>query len=129
MKNAIDNATSSPVESITAYIAGIGDWRGELLTRLRSLFLATNTAMIEDWKWGVPVWSNGGNVVSAAAFKDHVKVNFFKGAEILDPHGLFNAGLDAKNSRAIDFSQGDTLNETALQDLVRAAVACNHGGK
>jgi hypothetical protein len=123
MKNLTVDENVSPAEAITAYIAGLGDWRGQLLARLRELILAADPSMVEDWKWGVPVWADHGNVVSAAAFKDHVKLNFFKGAALADPHGLFNAGLDAKASRAIDFSQGDSLDEPALQDLIRRAGA------
>ena len=117
--------TTTPSQRITHHIAALADWRGTLLTRLRQLILEADPALVEEWKWETPVWSHNGNVVAAGAFKDHVKFNFFKGASLQDPHGLFNAGLDAKATRAIDFHEGDTLNEPALQELIRAAVAQN----
>jgi len=117
--------TTTPSERITRHIAELADWRGILLARLRQLILETDSAMVEEWKWETPVWSHTGNMVAAGAFKDHVKLNFFKGASLPDPHGLFNAGLDAKATRAIDIHKGDTLNEPALQELIRAAVAQN----
>ncbi len=81
--------------------------------------------IIEEWKWDTAVWSQHGNVVAGGVFKDHVKFNFFKGASLNDPHGLFNAGLEAKATRAIDIHEGDNINEAALKDLIRAAVALN----
>jgi hypothetical protein len=121
--------TPTPAQRITDYIAELGDWRGNTLARLRQLILQADGAMVEEWKWDTPVWSQHGNVVAAGAFKDHVKLNFFKGASLQDPHSLFNAGLDAKASRAIDIYEGDSLDETALQELIRAAVAQNSSKK
>ena len=92
---------------------------------MRQLILGADPALVEEWKWETPVWSRNGNVVAAGAFRDHIKLNFFKGASMQDPDGLFNAGLDAKATRAIDIHEGDTINEPALQELVRAAVAQN----
>jgi hypothetical protein len=112
-------------EQITNHIKALADWRGTLLARLRKLILAADPAMVEEWKWETPVWSHNGNVVAAGAFKDHVKLNFFKGASLPDPHGLFNAGLEAKASRAIDFGAGDSIDDAALKELVRAAVEHN----
>jgi len=86
-------------EQITQHIKALTDWRGKLLARLRKLILATDPDIVEEWKWGTPVWSHKGNVVAVGAFQDHVKVNFFKGASLSDPHGLFNAGLEAKATR------------------------------
>ncbi len=129
MKKSDTTANSAPSQRITSHIAELGDWRGERLAELRRLILAADPNMTEEWKWDAPVWSDHGNVVSAAAFKDHVKLNFFQGAALPDPHGLFNAGLDAKTSRAIDLHEHDRLDESALQGLVRAAVAHNAGGK
>jgi hypothetical protein len=83
---------------------------------------------MEEWKWDTAVWSQKGNVVAAAAFKDHIKLNFFKGASLDDPHGLFNAGLEAKASRAIDFSPDDQIDDAAILELIRAAVANNLAG-
>ena len=110
---------------ISNHIAELVDWRGNMLARLRKLILKTAPDMTEEWKWGTAAWSQNGLVCSAGAFKDHVKLNFFKGASLADPRGLFNAGLEAKASRAIDLHQGDRLDEAALRDLIRAAVALN----
>ena len=95
------------------------------MARLRRQILEAEPAIVEEWKWETPVWSLNGNVVAAGVFKDHVKLNFFKGASLPDPHGLFNAGLEAKTSRAIDFGEGDAVNDSALKELVRAAAALN----
>jgi len=120
----------SPSQHITNYIAELSDWRGEMLARLRQLVLDAAPGISENWKWDTPVWSQKGNVLAAAAFKDHVKLNFFKGASLDDPNGLFNAGLEAKTTRAIDLNEGDEIDEAALKELIRAAVALNvSGGK
>ena len=115
----------SPSQLISNQIAGLADWRGELLARLRELIHEAAPDISEEWKWDTAVWSQKGNVLAAAAFKDHIKLNFFKGAALHDPQGLFNAGLEAKATRAIDFSQADKIQEAALRDLIRAAVAQN----
>jgi hypothetical protein len=115
----------SPAQLITNYIAELADWRGAMLARLRKLILEADPDIAEEWKWGTPVWSHKGNVVAIGAFKDHVKLNFFKGASLNDPHGLFNAGLEARTTRAIDIYEGDVINEAALKDLIRAATALN----
>ena len=98
-----------------------------MLARLRKLILDAAPDLVEEWKWNTPVWSHNGNVVAVGAFRDHVKVNMFKGASLNDPHGLFNAGLEAKASRAIDLRQDDVIDEAAFEDLVRAALALNRG--
>ena len=117
-------------QHITNQVAELADWRGKRLARLRQLILEAAPGVTEEWKWGTAVWSQKGNVVAVGAFKDHLKINFFKGASIADPQGLFNAGLNAKATRAIDLSEGDTINEPALKELVRAAVTHNlSGGK
>jgi hypothetical protein len=118
-----DGAT--PSQLITSQIAELADWRGRMLARLRKLILEAVPGITEEWKWGTAVWSNKGNVVAIGAFKDHLKINFFLGALLPDPHGLFNAGLDAKATRAIDLHEGDKINESALKELLRAAVAHN----
>ena len=115
-------------EQITHRISELSDWRGKQLARLRKLILAADPAIVEEWKWGTPVWSHKGNVVAVGIFRDQVKINFFKGASLPDPHGLFNAGLEAKATRAIDLYEGDKINEPALKDLIRAAVALNTSG-
>ena len=110
---------------ITNMIAELGDWRGKLLAQLRKLILDTAPDVTEEWKWGTAVWTSNGMVCAAGAFKDHVKLNFFKGASLKDPKRLFNAGLDAKATRAIDFTENDKIDESALKALIRAAVAYN----
>jgi hypothetical protein len=128
MKKTEAHDDRSASQQITGYIAELADWRGKMLARLRKLILASAPGMTEEWKWGTPVWSSNGNVVAAGVFKDHLKINFFKGASLEDPGGLFNAGLDAKASRAIDLNEGDQLNEAALKALIKAAVAANAAG-
>ncbi|MGZ3963290.1 MAG: DUF1801 domain-containing protein [Flavisolibacter sp.] len=118
----------SPSELISNQIAELADWRGDLLIRIRDLIKAAAPDITEEWKWDTAVWTQNGNVVSSAPFKDHIKLNFFKGASLEDPHQLFNAGLEAKTSRAIDFFEGDKIQETAFKDLIRAAVAYNTSG-
>lgn len=125
MKNATPKDGRSPSELITSQIEEFTDWRGKLLSQLRRLILDAAPDLTEGWKWGTAVWACGGNVVAAGAFKDHVKLNFFKGASLNDPSKLFNAGLEAKATRAIDFHEGDKINTAALKDLIRAAVALN----
>ncbi|MEX2431105.1 MAG: DUF1801 domain-containing protein [Dehalococcoidia bacterium] len=118
----------NPSEQITAYITGIADWRGDMVARLRKLTLEADPGLTEEWKWSSPCWSHQGLVSSVGAFKDHVGINFFKGASLGDPLGLFNGGLDAKATRSIKLREGDTLDEAAFQDLVREAVAHNLAG-
>jgi hypothetical protein len=115
----------SASENIDEMIAGLDDWRGPMIARLRGLINAADSRLKEDWKWSTPVWVYKGNVCAIAAFKGHVKVNFFKGAAIPDPQALFNGGLDAKASRSIDLAEADTIDEPALQELIRAAAGHN----
>jgi hypothetical protein len=124
-----DSKDSLPApQQIDNYINEMGDWRGKMIARLRKLILEAAPDLTEEWKWDTPVWSQKGNVVAAGVFKDHVKLNFFKGASLEDPNGLFNAGLEAKATRAIDIAEGQQINETALKELVRTAVAYNTSG-
>ena len=125
--DAKDNLT--PSQHIDNRIQELTDWRGKLLMRLRKLILDAAPELTEEWKWDTPVWSHKGNVVAGGAFKDHIKLNFFKGASLKDRDGLFNAGLDAKATRGIDFHEGDEIDEAALQNLVREAVTYNKSGK
>lgn len=125
MKQTGSKAGPHPSQRITQQIADLGDWRGSLLARLRKAILAADPGLSEEWKWGTAVWTRQGLVCSAGAFQDHVKVNFFKGASLKDPKRLFNAGLEAKATRAVDFHEGDKIDEAALKALVRAAVAHN----
>ena len=120
----------APSQLITNQIAGLPDWRGNLLDRLREIIQAASPDIVEEWKWETAVWSLKGNVLAAGVFKDHVKLNFFKGASLDDPQSLFNAGLEAKATRAIDFNESENIDESALKDLIRSAVAYNlSGGK
>ncbi len=121
-------AESTPSQKIDNQIKELTDWRGNLLARLRKLILETAPVISEDWKWNTAVWVCKGNVVAGGIFKDHVKLNFFKGASLPDPKKLFNAGLEAKATRAIDIGENDTINEVALKELIRAAVALNLSG-
>ena len=128
MKKTDSKASSSASQQIDSYLKGLTDWRGKTVTRLRTLIRGAAPELAEEWKWDTPVWSKKGNVVAAGVFKDHVKLNFFKGASLKDPKGLFNAGLDAKASRGIDFHENDEIDETGLKDLIREAVTYNVSG-
>ena len=113
---------TTPSEQIDKQIADLPDWRGTTIAHLRKVINEADPSLKEDWKWDTPVWTAKGNVLALGAFKDHLKINFFKGASLDDPAGLFNAGLDAKASRSIDLHEGDSINEDALKDLIRAAA-------
>jgi len=112
---------SDASKRIDQHINSLADWRGEMLAKLRKVITGADPSLTEEWKWETPVFSSNGNVVAIGAFKESLKLNFFKGASLPDPHHLFNAGLDAKASRAIDVKKGDAVNEAALKELVRAA--------
>ena len=119
----------TPSQEIDKFINDLTDWRGKWIKQFRDLILKTAPEVTEEWKWGVPVWAYKGNVVASGVFKDHVKLNFFKGASLPDPKKLFNAGLDAKATRAIDIVENDKVDEAALKELIRAAVTLNTAGK
>jgi len=112
-------------ELIDARIASLGDWRGEMLARIRALIKAADPGVVEEWKWSNPVWSHDGLICTGETYKKAVKTTFAKGAALPDPSGLFNASLDGNVRRAIDFHEGDQLDEKALKALIRAAVALN----
>src|ERR1700748_2937933 len=117
---------NSPSELIDAKIAELGDWRGEMLGRLRTLVKEADPEVVEEWKWrGVPVWSHDGLICTGETYKNVVKMTFAKGASLKDPSGLFNSSLDGNTRRAIDFHEGEKINEEALKTLVRAAVTLN----
>jgi hypothetical protein len=120
-------ATESASAQIDARIASLGDWRGDLLARLRAIVRSADPGIVEEWKWSVPVWSHGGILCTGETYKKAVKMTFAKGASLPDPAGLFNSSLDGNVRRAIDFHEGDVPDEKALQALVRAAVALNAG--
>jgi hypothetical protein len=115
----------NPSQLIDKQIQELGDWRGDLYRELRQLIHDADTEMAEEWKWSTGVFTHAGMVCSVGVFADHVKLNFFRGAELADPAGLFNAGLDAKKTRAIDFAVGSSVNREPLKALVAQAVARN----
>jgi len=119
-------ATASPSQLIDRRIKELGDWRGEMLARVRILIKQADPEVVEEWKWrGVPVWSHAGIICTGETYKNVVKMTFAKGAALEDPSGLFNASLEGNTRRAIDIREGDKVNEKALKALVRAAVALN----
>jgi hypothetical protein len=113
----------------------LGDWRGKMLAKVRAIIHDADPEIVEEWKWvkptnpGTPVWSHGGIVCTGEVYKNVVKMTFAKGAALKDPAGLFNSSLDGNVRRAIDIHEGDTVDEAALKDLIRAAVALNLKGK
>jgi hypothetical protein len=118
----------TPSEHIDRLIAGITDWRGKTFAAVRKAILAADPGIVEEWKWmGSPVWSRDGMIAVANAHKGKVKLTFASGAKFADPDKLFNAGLDGNLRRAIDYLEGDKVNEAALKKLVRAAIAYNQG--
>jgi hypothetical protein len=120
------NDERSPAQLIDARIEELGDWRGELLGRLRALVKEADPQVVEEWKWrGVPTWEHDGILCTGETYKSVVKMTFAKGAALDDPSGLFNSSLEGNVRRAIDFHEGEAIDEDALKDLVRAAVALN----
>jgi hypothetical protein len=116
----------SPSQLIDARIEELGDWRGEMLARVRSLIKEADPDVVEEWKWrGVPVWYHAAMICTGETYKEVVKMTFAKGASLDDPSGLFNASLEGNTRRAIDIHEGDEIDEEALKALVRAAVALN----
>lgn len=111
-------------ELIDNRIAELADWRGKMIARIRKLVHEAAPEIVEEWKWDTPVWTYQGNVLAAGAFQDHIKINFFYGA-LLEDHHLFNAGLEAKTTRAIDLYENDKIDEAALKKLIRSAVELN----
>jgi hypothetical protein len=126
MKKSGSPKSKSPSQLIDARINELGDWRGQMLGRLRSLVKEADPEVVEEWKWrGVPVWSHDGLICTGETYKNVVKMTFAKGAALSDPSRLFNASLEGNTRRAIDFHEGAKVNEAALQALIRAAVALN----
>jgi hypothetical protein len=125
MKTTASTTAESPSALIDAKIEGLGDWRGQMLARLRALIQQADPEVIEEWKWSTPVWSHDGLICTGETYKKAVKLTFAKGASLPDPSGLFNSSLDGNTRRAIDFKEGDTVDEKALKALIRAAVALN----
>jgi hypothetical protein len=126
MKKSRSKRAESASELIDARIEDLGDWRGEMLSRLRALIKEADPEVAEEWKWrGTPVWSHNGLICTGETYKNVVKMTFAKGASVKDPSGLFNSSLEGNVRRAIDFHEGDKLDEAALKALIRAAVALN----
>ena len=118
--------TKSPSQLIDARIKELGDWRGEMLGKVRAIVKAADPKVVEEWKWrGVPTWYHDGIICTGETYKSAVKMTFARGAALDDPSGLFNSSLEGSVRRAIDFHQGDKINEKALKALIRAAVALN----
>ncbi|CAJ0790660.1 hypothetical protein LMG19083_02036 [Ralstonia psammae] len=128
MKKRTQDTAAPASELIDARIAELNDWRGEMLARLRAIIHAADPDVVEEWKWSVPVWSHTGLICTGEAYKQTVKMTFAKGASVPDPSGLFNSSLDGNTRRAIDFRQGDKVNEKALKALIQAAIAVNKAG-
>ena len=118
----------SPSKLIDQRIEELGDWRGETLARVRSLIKQADPDVVEEWKWSNPVWSHDGIICTGESYKDKVKMTFAKGAALDDPSGLFNSSLGGNTRRAIDIGEGEEVDEEALKDLIREAVALNSGG-
>lgn len=114
-----------PSQLIDARIKELGDWRGKMLSRLRTLVKEADPEVVEEWKWSIPVWSHDGLICTGEAYKNVVKTTFAQGASLKDPSRLFNSSLEGNVRRAIDFREGEKVDEEAFKDLVRAAVALN----
>src|SRR5205823_11367105 len=126
VKKSAPQKPGSPSELIDARIRELGDWRGETLSRLRTLIKQADPEVVEEWKWrGTPVWSHDGIICTGETYKSVVKMTFAKGASLKDSSGLFNSSLEGNTRRAIDIREGEKINESALKELIREAVALN----
>jgi hypothetical protein len=126
MKKSGSQQGESPSRLIDERIKELGDWRGEMLSRIRTLVKEADPDVVEDWKWrGVPVWAHDGLICTGETYKNVVKMTFAKGAALEDPSGLFNSSLEGNTRRAIDFHEGEEIDREALKALVRAAIALN----
>ena len=125
MKKKTTTKGESPSRLIDARIKELDGWRGKTLSRLRALIKQADPEVVEEWKWSVPVWSHGGLICTGEAYKSVVKLTFPKGASLKDPSRLFNSSLEGKARRAIDFREGDEIDEDAFKALIRAAAALN----
>ena len=126
MKKTGSRKGKTPSQLIDERIKDLGDWRGKMLSRLRALVKEADPGVVEEWKWrGVPVWSHDGLICTGETYKNVVKMTFAKGAALRDPSGLFNSSLEGNTRRAIDFREGEKINEAALKALIRAAVTLN----
>ncbi|MFL5593134.1 MAG: DUF1801 domain-containing protein [Gemmatimonadaceae bacterium] len=125
MKKSATTKGESASRLIDARIKELDDWRGKTLSRVRGLIKQADAQIVEEWKWGVPVWSHDGIVCTGETYKSAVKLTFAKGASLKDPSGLFNSSLEGNTRRAIDFHEGDEIDEAAFKALIRAAVTLN----
>jgi hypothetical protein len=125
MKKSGSQKGTSPSQLIDARIKELGGWRGKMLSRLRALIKEADPEVVEEWKWGGPVWSHDGLISTGETYKNVVKMTFAKGAALKDPSGLFNSSLEGNTRRAIDFHEGEKIDEAALKTLIRAAVTLN----
>ena len=129
MKKSGASQSQPPSELISNRIAGLGDWRGKTLGRMRKLIKAADPNVVEEWKWAIPVWSHDGIICTGESYKKVVKLTFAKGASLKDPARLFNSSLEGNVRRAIDIHEGEEVNESAFQTLVRQAVVFNSSSK
>ena len=125
MKKSSSENSASASQLIDARISELGGWRGQMLNRLRNLVREADSEIVEEWKWEVPVWSHHGIICTGEAYKKVVKMTFAKGAALEDPSSLFNSSLEGNTRRAIDFHEGEDIDENALKTLIRAAVTLN----
>ena len=125
MKKSTPQNGKSPSQMIDARIKELGDWRGKMLSRLRTLVKKADPEVLEEWKWSVPVWSHDGLICTGETYKNVVKMTFANGAALKDPSRIFNSSLEGNTRRAIDFREGEKIDEEALKALVRAAVTLN----
>jgi hypothetical protein len=128
VKKASEGEGRPAAELISERIEELGDWRGKTLARMRKLILEADKDVVEEWKWGIPVWSHDGILCTGETYKKVVKLTFAKGASLEDPAGLFNSSLEGKVRRAIDIAEGETVDAAAFKELVREAVAVNGVG-
>lgn len=130
MKKQTEQDTKSPSRLIDERIKELGDWRGQMLSELRNLIRQADPEVVEEWKWrGTPVWYHNGMICTGETYRNVVKMTFAKGASLEDPSHIFNSGLDGNARRAIDFHEGDKVDEEALKELIRAAVDLNKSGR
>lgn len=119
----------SATQAIDDLLDGMTDWRGDILRSVRAVILKAVPTVVEEWKWGIPVWSSDGIICTGETYKNHVKLTFAKGASLADPHHVFTSSLEGRVRRAVDFSEGDKVNTRALTALVKAAAALNRDAK
>jgi hypothetical protein len=129
MKRTVASQGQSVAELISNRIEELGDWRGKTLARMRKLIKEADGDVVEEWKWGIPVWSRDGILCTGETYKKAVKLTFAKGASLKDPAGLFNSSLEGKVRRALDIHEGEDVDEAAFKELIREAVAVNAAGK